>query len=122
MRLEQARAFLQAAELVAENSDDLATDGVAASLVVLSGIAAADAACCAVLGRRSRGQNHREAASLLSQVEPDGKTLARTLDRLLDVKDAAQYGMDYVSRQEARAAMRQAKVLVDASASLLRRG
>ena len=51
-RLDQARAFLDVAKLVGEQDDDLATPNVAASLAVLAGIAASDAVCCAVLGRR----------------------------------------------------------------------
>ena len=58
-RLDHARAFLDVAELVGEQDDELATPNVAASLAVLAGIAASDAVCCAVLGRRSRGQDHR---------------------------------------------------------------
>jgi hypothetical protein len=60
-RLAQARAFLHVAELVGAEPDEMATPGVAAALAVLAGIAASDAACCAVLGQRSRGQDHRQA-------------------------------------------------------------
>jgi hypothetical protein len=121
VRFGQARAFLEVAELVADDPDDLATPGVAASLAVLAGIAAADAACCAALGRRSRGQDHRQAAGLLAEVGPGGRELARALERLLDVKDGAHYGMVYVTGQKAAAAVRQARVLVDAASALVRR-
>ena len=58
-RLSQARAFLEVADLVGDEHDNVATPGVAAALAVLAGIAASDAACCAVPGERSRGQDHR---------------------------------------------------------------
>jgi hypothetical protein len=119
-RLDQAQAFLQVADLVGDEPDDLANPGVAAALAVLAGIAAADAACCAVLRQRSRGQNHRQAVALLAEVGPDGRTLARTLDRLLDIKDGAHYGMVFVSAQKAAAAIRQARRLVEAAEPLVR--
>jgi hypothetical protein len=60
-RLEHARKFLDVAELVAGESgeEDLEYSSAAAALAVLAGIAASDAACCAALGRRARGQDHR---------------------------------------------------------------
>ena len=113
-RLEQAKAFLEVAELVEAEDDELATPNVATALTVLAGIAAADAACCVVLGQRSRGQDHRQALALLEQVTPDGKTMARDLDRLLAVKDDAHYGFLHLNTQRATAALRQARRLVDA--------
>lgn len=46
IRANQARAFLESAELIADSDDELATPGVAAALAVLAGIAASDALCC----------------------------------------------------------------------------
>lgn len=115
VRLRQARAFLETAELVGDIDDDLATPNVAAALAVLAGIAAADAASCAALGRRSRGQDHRQALDLVSQVEPEGTALARDLARLLDLKDGAQYGTAYVSASRAGAAVRQARRMFTAA-------
>lgn len=118
-RLVQARAFLETAELVVDDEDDLATANVAAALAVLAGIAAADAACCVVIGERARGQDHRLATRLLSQVDPRGPDMARQLKRLLDVKDGAHYGIVFVSTQKARTAIRQARHLVDAAEATL---
>lgn len=118
-RLSQARAFLEVAELVGTEQDELATPSVAAALAVLAGIAAADAACCAALGRRSRGQDHRQAVSLLAQVTPHGPAMARDLDRLLAVKDDAHYGLLQVSGPRAVAALRQARRLVDTAVAHL---
>lgn len=105
-RLEHARAFLDVAELVGDQDDDLATPNVAASLAVLAGIAASDAVCCIALGQRSRGQDHRQASDLLRQVTGVGETMARDLGRLLSVKDDAHYGVLHVGQQRVTAAVR----------------
>jgi hypothetical protein len=118
-RLGQAQAFLEVAELVGAESDELATPSVAAALAVLAGIAAADAACCAALGVRSRSQDHRQALALLNQVVPNGPALSRDLTRLLAVKDDAHYGLLNVSTQRAAAALRQARRLVGSVAAQL---
>lgn len=102
VRLLQAQAFLEVAELVSSDCDELATPGVAASLAVLAGIAASDAACCAALGRRPGGQDHKQAVGLIAEVEPNGAELARALNRLLDIKDGAHYGMVFVSDRRPR--------------------
>lgn len=86
-RLAQARAFLHVAELVGAEPDEMATPGVAAALAVLAGIAASDAVCCAALGQRSRGQDHRQVVELLSQIAAVGKDMARDLGRLMSIKD-----------------------------------
>lgn len=122
VRLEQARKFYEVAELVQTEAGVLGSAAsVSASLAVLAGIAASDATCCAALGRRSRSQDHRAAVALLRQVEPGGGEAAAKLDRLLDLKDTAHYGVIYVSGADLRAAMRNAKSLVDFGAAVLRR-
>lgn len=109
----QAYAFLEVAELVADETDpDLAYAGVAASLAVLAGIAAADAACCAALGERSRSQNHRDAEDLLEQITPGGRQAASKLRQLLSLKDAAHYGLIAVNPSELKRAIRQGGSLV----------
>jgi hypothetical protein len=90
-------------------------------LAVLAGIAASDAACCAALGRRARGQDHHEAEGLLAQVLAGGAEAASTLRRLLDLKDTAQYGLIHVSRQRLTSALRQASKLVQFAADTVRR-
>lgn len=90
-------------------------------LAVLAGIAAADAACCAALGRRARGQDHRQAVSLLTDVQPGGAEAARHLERLLNVKDAAHYGVINVTSAELRRALRSAERLADFAKEVLAR-
>jgi hypothetical protein len=73
-RLAQARSYLDVATLTADESDPtLEYAGVAASVAILAGIAAADAACCQALGRRSRSDNHHDAEILLAEITPGGK-------------------------------------------------
>lgn len=120
-RQEQAHKFLEVADLVeAEAGQDAASANVAASLAVLAGIAAADAACCVALGRRSRGQDHRQAIDLVREVSPGGAAAARHLQRLLDLKDSAHYGVITLGAADLRTALRTAHHLLDFAAATLR--
>jgi hypothetical protein len=120
-RLRHAQRFIEVAELVAGEGDEIEYASQAAALAVLAGIAASDAACCKALGRRSRGQDHRAAIALLEQVTPGGKQAARSLNRLLSLKDEAHYGLFDVAGQDLKAALRQANILVTFAAGTLRR-
>jgi hypothetical protein len=115
--LAQGEAFLYAATLmlgehIGEDDDAINLSGVAAATAVLAGIAAADAATCHRLGIRSRGQDHRQAVDLVKSVVPHGDLLAKDLDRLLDVKDSAQYGVIGVSEADARRTVEWARRMV----------
>jgi hypothetical protein len=120
-RLDHARRFLDVAQLVAGEGDSLEYSSPAAALAVLAGIAASDAACCKALGRRARGQAHREAVDLIAQIEPGGKQAGNVLRRLLDLKDEAHYGLFDVGGKDLRAALRQATALVTFADDVLRR-
>ncbi len=120
-RLENAQKSLEVAELTAGEEALPASRSVAAALAVLSGIAAADAACCAALGRRSRGEDHREAAALLRQIVPAGDRAAKTLIELLNLKDTAQYGLIPITRRELTTTLRRARTLLDFASEILRR-
>ncbi len=111
-RLRAAHAYLQVADLVLDEGDRDEHLNVAAGLAVLAGIAASDTLCCLRLHSRHRGENHREAASLLRTATPDGPDLARILLRLLDLKDEAHYGVMIVAPRKARDAHRWATRLV----------
>jgi hypothetical protein len=122
VRLAQARSFLMVAEEAARtHGEDSATPNVVAAVAVLAGIAAADAASCSALGQRSRGRDHREATKLLSRVEPGGPGMTRTLTRLLDIKDEAQYGVTDMTAEKASTALRQARSLIEAAAAIVGR-
>jgi hypothetical protein len=121
-RLRHARKFLEVAELLVEEGDDIEYASPAAALAVLAGIAASDAACCRALGMRSRAQDHRQAAVLLERVAPGGKTAAKSLERLLNLKDEAHYGLFDVSGNDLKSALRQASKLVEFGTEVLGRG
>jgi hypothetical protein len=120
-RLAHARKFLEVAEMAAGEAADVEYASAATALAVLAGIAASDAACCAALGRRSRGQDHQQAVGLLGQVETEGHRASPALRRLLSLKDEAHYGLFDVGGQDLQAALRQAKTLVDFAAEVVRR-
>lgn len=88
MRLRDAQAHLDLAEMAGPSSD-AAERKAAVSSAVLAGIAAADAACCAALGERSRSPDHRDATRVVRDAVPGGAEAAKKLARLLDVKDAS---------------------------------
>lgn len=123
----QARAHFRDAQAqldLAQLAD--ATSGAqerkaAASCAVLAGIAAADAACCAALRERSRGQDHRDAAELLRRIVPGGDRAARHFGRLIGLKDAAQYGFDEINVAMLTAVQRQAEALVEFAADVVSR-
>ena len=119
-RSRSAAKFVEVARLV-EDEDDAVTRSVAASLAVLAGIAASDAACCSALGVRSRGEDHHDAEALLATVRPGGGEAAKALRRLIDLKDKAQYGIIHVSRADLKVAMKQAEKLVAFADTILRR-
>jgi hypothetical protein len=120
-RLRQAEAFVLTAELCLSEADDpdLPLAGTGAALAVLGAIAAADAACCANLGRRSRGQDHRQAVELVAGVQPGGAALAKDLERLLEIKDKVHYGAVVVGHAEAKASVAQARRMVSLVSELL---
>jgi hypothetical protein len=120
-RLEHARKFLDVAELVSDEAGDVEYASAAAALAVLAGIAAADAACCAALGRRSRGQDHRQATELVGQVAPGGDRAANALRRLLSLKDEAHYGFFDIGGKDLQGALRQAQTLVDFAVEVIQR-
>ena len=67
------------------------------------------------------GPRHRAAEVLVAEVLPNGREAAGQLRRLLNVKDAAQYGFIHVSGSELRGVLRQAHALVDFAQRVLSR-
>jgi HEPN domain len=123
-RLARAREFLDVAELVVDERDEDASPvyaSAAASLAVLAGIAASDAACCKALQERSRSDNHHDVERLLSQITPGGKEASRDLRELLNLKDKAQYGFLKLTGSELQKVMRRARRLLDFAAAVLSR-
>lgn len=112
-RVRTAQAYLEVAGLVLDERERNEYLNVTAGLAVLAGIAASDAICCARLRSVHRGEDHRGAADMLRRATPDGPDLARTLLRLLDLKDEAHYGLMFVAPRKARDAHRWAQRLVE---------
>jgi hypothetical protein len=111
-------AYLDVAELVLEEPDRLEVPGVSAGFALLAGIAASDSICARRLGQLHGGEDHRAAAALVGQATPDGKKLAATLVRLIDLKDEAHYGVLTISSQ--RAATPSLSVTVDLRGRVVR--
>jgi hypothetical protein len=121
-RLAHAKSFLEVADLAADvNDPSLEYGSVAASVAVLAGIAASDAACCKELGRRSRSDSHHDAESLLTQITPDGSRAASDLRQLIALKDTAHYGFINVTAAQLKRSLRQARKLVEFAEDVLRR-
>jgi len=112
-RLAQATKFAEVAALCVDDPSDEALSHVAAALAVLAGIAASDAACCAQLKQRPRGQDHREAEALVVTLHPNGADMAKYLGRLLNEKVNAQYGVMLVSPSTAKKMVGWAQHLID---------
>jgi len=120
-RLRTAEAYLQTAERVLDEESAQEFSNVAAGTAVLAGIAASDSICCSRIRKLHRGQDHRGAVLLLEQATPDGKALASTLSRLLDVKDASHYGTTLVTRRRAADSVKWARKLIDRAREELER-
>lgn len=111
-RLRIAEQFAQTGDLVASDPSEIASANVAIALYVLAGIAAADAICGAVFGVRSRGQDHRDAAGLLSDVARTGAGLVKAFRNLIDLKDASHYSDALLGAPEVARASRAAALLL----------
>lgn len=121
-RLTHAKGFLDVAELTADvNDPNLEYGSVAASVAILAGIAAADAACCQALGRRSHSEDHHDAETLLLEITPGGKRAAGQLRKLITLKDAAHYGFISVSTPQLKQSIRQAQQLAEFAENVLLR-
>lgn len=116
-RLRQAESFIEVAELTLGTDSTGGYPQVAASLAVLAGIAASDAACCARLGQRSRSQDHRQAIALLASIPDASQSMAQDLRRLLAIKDGAHYS-SVITAPEAEAAVRRARRLYESARTL----
>lgn len=111
--LAHARSFAEVAERVFDDYERAEFANVIGSLAVLAGIAASDAACCAALGQRSRSSDHHDAINVVAQVRPHGAEAAKDLRRLLNLKDAAEYGVMHVGEAELKNALRCARRIVE---------
>ena len=112
-RLRKADLFWEAAGMI----DDLWDENqeiadVYVTLCVHAGIAAADVICCAALGKRSRGEGHAEAVSLLASVDVGA---SGHLSTLLAMKTRAGYSSVPSTAVQRRKAERAARSLLEAA-------
>jgi hypothetical protein len=117
-RRQQAKAFIDVAEMVLSEPATHTDPHVAAALAVLAAIAATDAICGLQLGRYSRDQDHDSAAVLLDTIDLPDQTLPAKLRRVLASKDNVHYSPRLISKTDARALVRQARAIVDAAERL----
>lgn len=91
----------------------------AASNAVTAGINAKDALCYALAGRSAAADDHKSAVAELRALGPAAREAAAALDRLLGMKDRAQYDRRSVTSTDAQAAVRRAETLVEAADRVL---
>jgi len=75
-------------------------------------IAASDALTIYFLGRKNAGQNHMDAVYLLRQISSDDELLSQQItrfQRILGLKNAAEYGGGAVNQRDAENALRDAQ-------------
>jgi hypothetical protein len=111
----KAREFLQAARAALDSG----WNNAAASSAVTAGINAKDAISFVLAGRSAAADDHKFAVSELRALGPAGREAATALDRLLGLKDRAQYARRGVTDTEAQAAVRRATTMVDAAGRAL---
>lgn len=117
-RRNQARAFLDVADMVLDESASRHEAQVAAALAVLAAIAAADAICGLTLHLYSRGQDHAQAVKLLQKVSLDDTSLPAKLRRVFASKDSVHYSPSLITNSNARTLVEQARSLVLAAERL----
>lgn len=115
-RLVKANQFAAVASDVADLADqaqDVADAYV--TLLVHSGIAAADVICCARLGEHAQGANHNDAIELLRTADADS---ARHLETLLKMKTRVGYGYTPASHDDLTKAQRAGDALLKTARAL----
>jgi HEPN domain-containing protein len=107
----EARAHIGKATEFLESAQHSLAEGrhtAATSLAVHAAIAASDAVCGALLGKRSAGQGHEEALKLLKTAGPAGVSIANDLTRLLPLKTKSEYDAADIPVGRARIAVEKA--------------
>ena len=112
-RLEDSKAFLEAADTINTLNPEETYADVIATLAVHAGIAAADAFCLLQLGRHSKSDNHADAIKVLKEAGGDNAILAR----LLGEKTKAAYNVSSLTRARSSKCIEWASKLVIAAES-----
>ena len=108
LRREEGHLLLERAGL--GDATNSRSGKVDVAIAALAGIAYADAICLAALGERSAGSDHSDAVVLLREVVPRA---AAHLQVLVSVETAAQYGVDALSQEVVKRALRAADLLAE---------
>lgn len=106
--LKVAQEYMESARANLENRRFIPACGDSVHAV----IAAGDALTIFFLGRRSTGQNHLDTIHLLKQAAPGDNDLSHQIvryQRVLGVKEAAEYGGGRVNEEDASSAVRDAE-------------
>jgi hypothetical protein len=119
-RLDDAHAQMDLADLATAESA-AAERKTAVACACTAALAAADAACCAVLGERSQSENHRDATALVAQIAPGGPAAAHKLARCLGLKHEAQYGFGEISAEKLKTAQRNGHALIEFAEQVMAR-
>jgi len=119
IRLSDARAYLQQAEISLQLVDGPRRYATVVSSAVLAGVAACDAACALALGIVSAGA-HDQAVRLLTRVSDSTKAVS-DLSKLVSIKTGAQYTGKSMAERQAMDAISRAQRLVAFAESQLRR-
>lgn len=109
-RLRKAAQFLDAANLIADQSGEAGNADAFITLCIHAGIAASDVICCARLGRHAQGESHNEAVTLLGQADSGS---AKHLRLLLSMKTKVGYSHTEATAADAKRAGRAAEALVE---------
>jgi hypothetical protein len=109
-RLRQANQFIDAATIIADQSDEEDFAEAFVTLCVHAGIAAADVICCARLGQHAQGEDHTEAVAMLSKAD---RGSGKHLRVLLGMKTKAGYSHAGATIADARRAVRAAEALLE---------
>ena len=123
--LHEAEAHLRKArEYLASAEDDLAVDrfNAATSAAVHSGINSKDAICLKLTGRTEKTERHLDASAELRRAGPAGRAVAATAERLILLKNKAEYQSQDVARSDATKAIEWAQRLLDAARQVVRGG
>jgi hypothetical protein len=91
----------------------------AASSAVSAGINAKDAICLRLVGKTTKGEDHKRAVGELARAGQTGKELESTFSRLLGLRTTAQYQAEGVARGDAVKAVECATLMVDTAGQVV---
>ena len=115
-RLDKAKQFLAAAEMITPSIKDSDLADAFVTLCVHAGIAASDVICCAKLNQHSIGGDHNSAIAFLARVDKGHSIHLKTL---LDMKGHAGYSDTSVTTEYQLSAKLAAEALVNAAKIVL---